>query len=141
MSAATPTNPRQRQAAASSSGPLSRRAFLVRTGAVATALGTLDLLAQVAWIPARPAMAATQLPDIQFDLDAFVPPAQTIDGVLVRFPPVNTVFLTASLARNPSKTDQRRLSDALNTIEANYPYAAGGVMTHIAYGLPYFNRL
>jgi hypothetical protein len=113
----------------------------VRTGALATALGTLDILAQVAWVPARPAQAATQLPDIQFDLDAFIPPAQTIDGVLVRFPPVNTVFLTASLARSPSKTDQQRLSDALNTIETTYPYAAGGVMTHMAYGLPYFNRL
>jgi hypothetical protein len=88
MSAALPTNPPPHRSSAASPGRLSRRAFLVRTGALATALGTLDVLAQVAWIPARPAMAATQLPDIQFDLDAFVPPAQTIDGVLVRLPTV-----------------------------------------------------
>jgi hypothetical protein len=141
MSVPTHANPPRRRAAGPPAGRISRRSFLVRTGALATALGTLDLIAQVAWVPARPAQAATQLPDVQFDLDAFIPPAQTIDGVLVRFPPINTVFLTASLARNPSKADQQRLSDALNTIEANYPYAAGGVMTHVAYGLPYFNRL
>jgi hypothetical protein len=141
MSAATPARRARHRAAGPRPGQLSRRAFLARTGALATALGTLDILAQVAWVPARPAQAATQLPDIQFDLDAFIPPAQMIDGVQVRFPPVHTVFLTASLARDPSKTDQQRLSDALNTIETNYPYAAGGVMTHVAYGLPYFNRL
>src|SRR5258706_6515500 len=107
MSLPTPASQPRHRAAGPRPGSMSRRAFLARTGALATALGTLDILAQVAWVPARPAQAATQLPDIQFDLDAFVPPAQMIDGLQVRFPPVHTVFLTARLARDPSKTDQR----------------------------------
>src|SRR5882762_11964813 len=101
-------------AAATSLGArqLTRRGLLVGTGALATALGTLDILGKLAWIPERPAFAATTLPDIQFDLDAFVPPAQVIDGVQVRFPPIHTVFVTARLARTPSKADQQRLSAA-----------------------------
>jgi hypothetical protein len=130
----TPSDSRHRR-------PLTRRAFLTRTGALATALGTLDVLAQVAWVPDRPASAATQIPDVQFDLDPYIPPAQVIDGVRVRFGPVHTVFATARLARTPTKTDQRILADALATIEANYPWAPGGVITHVAYGLPYFRRL
>ncbi len=119
---------------------LSRRAFLARTGALATALGTLDLLAQLAWVPARPAMAATQIPDIQFDLDPYLPPAQVIDGIQVRFPPVHTVFATAALARTPTRADQQRLANALATIETYYPWSPNAVMTHVSYGLPYFRR-
>jgi hypothetical protein len=118
-----------------------RRDFLVRAAALATALGTLDLLAQLAWIPQRPAYAATSIPDVQFDLDPYIPPPQSIDGVPVRFGPVHTVFATARLARTPTKADQQRLADALATIEANYPWAPGGCLTHLAYGLPYFRRL
>src|SRR5207249_1292824 len=67
--------------------------------------------------------------------------ATTIDGVTVRFGPIQTVFATARLSRPPTKADQQRMADALATIEANYPWAPGGVITHVAYGLPYFRRL
>jgi hypothetical protein len=121
--------------------PINRRAFLLRAGALATALGTLDLLATVAWVPQRPAYGAIAIPDVQFDLDPYIPAATTIDGVTVRFGPIHTVFATARLSRPPTKADQQRLADALATIEANYPWAPGGVITHVAYGLPYFRKL
>jgi hypothetical protein len=70
-----------------------------------------------------------------------MPAAQTIDGVQVGMPPVHTVFLTARLARTPSKADQVRMESALRTIESNYPYAPGGVFTHVAYSDNYFGRL
>ena len=31
--------------------------------------------------------------------------------------------------------------NALNTLEATYPFAAAGILTFISYGIPYFNRL
>lgn len=103
------------------------------------------MLEKLAWIPERVALAdttaATVFPDIQFDIGAFTAPARNFDGVMAALPPVNTVFLTASLSRAPSKADQGRMENALKTIEANYPYAAGGVMTHVSYSNTYFNRL
>jgi hypothetical protein len=108
------------------------------------AVGTLGLLDQFAWIPDRVAWAdpsTLAFPDIQFDLSPFMPPAQTIDGVPVGMPPIHTVFVTARLARTPSKADAGRMEAALQTIEANYPYAPGGVMTHVSYSDNYFGRL
>jgi hypothetical protein len=61
--------------------------------------------------------------------------------VLINQPPVHTVFTTATLRRTPTKADQQMLSQALATIEANYPFAAGGIITFISYGIPYFRRL
>ena len=126
-------------------GPvLSRRAVLRDTAAVATALGTLELVGRFGRTPERMALAdvsTTALPDIQHDIGAFIAPAQTINGVLVQLPPANTVFLTARLLRTPTRTDQTNLANALNTIEANYPFSAGGIITFISYGIPYFNRL
>jgi hypothetical protein len=85
--------------------------------------------------------ASTALPDIQFDIAAYLPPAQTIDGVQVQFGPVHTVFATAQLLRTPTRADQRLLRGALGTIESHYPFSPAGVFTFVAYGLPYFRRL
>jgi hypothetical protein len=119
----------------------SRRTML-RTSAFATALATLDLVGKAAFLPARPAVAATaSLPDIQFDIGNFIAGPQTIDGIVVQLPPVNTTFLTARLTRTPTRQDQASFANALAALEHNYPFAAGGVMTFVAYGIPYFNRL
>jgi hypothetical protein len=101
------------------------------------------MLEKLAWIPDRVAVAdeINALPDVQFDIGAFCPPPRTFDGILAGMPPINTVFPTARLNRAPSKADQGRMENALQTIEANYPYAAGGIFTHVAYSNTYFNRL
>src|SRR5947208_16433023 len=70
-----------------------------------------------------------------------MPPARNIHGLLIGMPPVHTIFLTARLARTPSRADQGRMESALLTIEANYPYAPGGVFTHVSYSDNYFARL
>jgi hypothetical protein len=122
--------------------PLSRRSILRATGAFTGALGTLAMLEKLAWIPEREAWAEeVTFPDVQFDLGPFSPPARTFDGILVGMPPINTVFLTARLSRAPSKADAGRLESALRTIEANYPYLPGGIITHVAYSNTYFDRL
>jgi hypothetical protein len=124
--------------------PVSRRGALRMGGAFAGALGTLGLVGELAWMPERVAWADPSIlafPDVQFDLAPFMPPAQTRDGVQFAMPPVHTVFVTARLARAPSKADQGRMDAALRTIEANYPYSPGGVMTHVAYSDNYFARL
>jgi hypothetical protein len=100
------------------------------------------MLDPLAWNPKRLAHAApATLPDIQFDIGDFIGPAETIDGVVVRFGPVFTHFVTARLSRTPSEHDQNVLAHALDTIEAHYPFSPAGVFTFIAYGLPYFKRL
>ena len=124
--------------------PVSRRHAFRIGGAFAGALGTLGLVGELAWMPERVAWADPSIlafPDVQFDLAPFMPPAFTRDGVQVAMPPVHTVFVTARLARAPSKADQARMEAALLTIEANYPYSPGGVFTHVAYSDNYFGRL
>jgi hypothetical protein len=122
--------------------PVSRRIAL-RAGAITGAIGTLAFLQDGILVPQRLAMAdpATAFPDIQFDLGPFSPPAVTYDGIPIGMPPVNTVFLTATLTTRPSRADQSRMESALRTIEANYPYAPGGVITHVSYSDNYFARL
>jgi hypothetical protein len=123
---------------------VSRRGLLIGGGAAAATLALPEVLQQLSWIPNRVAQAdtaAASLPDIQFDLGAFMPPAQTFDGILVGMPPVHTIFLTARLSGAPSHADQGRMENALRTIEANYPYAPGGVFTHVSYSDTYFGRL
>lgn len=110
-------------------------------GAAATTLAGIDALA---WAPKRVANAAaasTSFPDIQFDIGNFIAPAQTLNGILFRFGPVYTVFLTAKLNFAPTRFDQADLENALETIEATYPFSPGGIFTFIAYGLPYFRKL
>jgi hypothetical protein len=118
----------------------SRRAAL-RGGGAALVAAQAGLLEQLAWEPGRLALAATSPPDIQFDIGNFIAPAVTVNGVLVRFATVFTLFVPARLNRTPSKADQATLANALNTIEANIPFSPSGVFTFVSYGLPYFRRL
>jgi hypothetical protein len=60
---------------------------------------------------------------------------------MMQMPPVHTVFLTARLLRTPNRTDQATMARAMDTLEANYPFAAGGLISFVSYGLPYFRRL
>jgi hypothetical protein len=120
------------------------RRDLLRLGLTGVAATTLAGIDRLAWAPRRLALAAsasTSFPDIQFDIGNFIAPAQTINGILFRFGPVYTVFLTAQLNFAPTRFDQADLENALETIEAVYPFSPGGVFTFIAYGLPYFRKL
>lgn len=123
--------------------PFSRRSVLKLGGLGLASLATLGALEAVSIIPKRLAHAtpATTISDIQFDIGNFIAPAQLHNGILFSFGPVFTLFATATLTRTPSKHDQRVLADALNTIEANYPFSPSGVFVFTAYGLPYFKRL
>ncbi|MGH2481196.1 MAG: hypothetical protein ACRDHW_16190, partial [Ktedonobacteraceae bacterium] len=123
--------------------PVSRRDIL-KVGGVGVTAATLASVASVSsWMPKRVAhaMSDTAFPDIQFDLGAFVHPAQTIAGIPVDFGVTYTFLAPAALTRNPSKADQATLTRALNTIEANFDFSPSGIFTIVAYGLPYFNRL
>ncbi|HEX7737957.1 MAG TPA: hypothetical protein VF458_24135 [Ktedonobacteraceae bacterium] len=126
------------------------RRHLLKKGAISIVSATTvaSALETLAFIPQRVALAApasTNLPEIQFDLGNFIPPAQTFnDGggsVLLRFGPVYTLFLTMKLTRFPTLTDYQSLNDALARIESVYPFSPSGVFTIISYGLPYFRRL
>jgi len=137
--------------------PISRRKMLklgvgIGVGTLGITASTLGILEATVWAPRRvhiPAAVPFKWPGIQFDIGNFIPPALVFDpegnvatqGVLFRFGPVYTLFLTAQLTRMPTKDDQKVLEDALNTIETNYPFSPGGTFTFISYGLPYFNRL
>jgi len=129
-----------------------RSVVMSRRSALKAGTATAFLLTQAAMFeglvvaPARPALAATAFSDIQFNMGAFVHPAQIFnDGagnVTAQFPVVYTLFLPVSLTRTPTKTDQHMLYNALLTIEAEYPASPSGVLIFsISYGLPYFNRL
>jgi hypothetical protein len=123
--------------------PVSRRSLL-KLGLASSAATTLAGIDALAWAPKRIAQAATtatSFPDIQFDIGNFIAPAQTINGISFRFGPVYTVFLTAKLNRTPTHSDQSDLENALETIEAVFPFSPSGIFTFVAYGLPYFRRL
>ncbi len=86
---------------------VSRRAML-KLGALGVAASTLGILEAQAWLPRRIAHAApARLPDIQFDISNYLAPARTIDGVLFRFGPVHTLFVTARLTRTPTSPISR----------------------------------
>ncbi len=122
---------------------MSRRA-LIKLGLLGMSATTLAGIDALVWAPKRIAEAAPNaaaFPDIQFDIGNFIGPAETLSGVLVRFGPVYTVFLTARLNRTPTKGDQRVLTNALNKIETVFPYSPAGIFTIVSYGLPYFRRL
>ena len=63
-----------------------------------------------------------------------------MDGILVGFPPVYTLFAPARLTSTPTREDQRQLAAALAQVEQSYSFLPQGVFTFVAYGLPYFNR-
>lgn len=126
-------------------GVIGRRALFRGAGGLALAMGTVRLAGQHAVLPQRITLTASTLPDIQFDIGAYIAAAQTLnDGggsVTVQLPPVHTVFVTARLNRTPTTADQQNLTSALATIESTYQFAAAGILTFISYGIPYFNRL
>src|SRR5437660_255176 len=119
---------------------LSRRSLLKASGASAAAIATVG---SIAWMPERiaHAMPHTSFPDIQFDIGNFIAPVKTIAGVPVQFGPVFTFMAPAKLTRNPTKSDQQVLANALATIEANFSFNPSGIFVFVSYGLPYFNRL
>ena len=125
---------------------MSRRSALKKGAATTFLLTQAALFEQLVIAPARPAEASVAFSDIQFNIGAFIKPAEILnDGagnVTVQFGPVFSLFLPAQLNRTPTKTDQLALNNALLTIEAEYPASPSGVLiTSVSYGLPYFNRL
>jgi hypothetical protein len=120
---------------------LTRRTLLQRAaglGLAASTLGALDLLASA---PMRAAAAGTTaLPEIQFQIERFLP-AFSAEGVRVRLGPVYTTFATISLTRTPTLADQTRLAEALAKVELAYPFTPAGIFMSLAYGVPYFQRL
>src|SRR5260370_3114562 len=119
-----------------------RRTALKKTGALAAALSALERVGPFSFSPQR-ADAATRPSDIQFDISAFlaVPPRTYGSGVPFQMPPVHTIFLTAALERAPTRADQAEMNRALDTLEQSYPWSAAHLVTFVAYGLPYFDRL
>ncbi len=122
--------------------PFSRRAALKLGGLGLAGVASLSVLEAVSWVPKRvQAAPLANLPEIQFDIGAFVGPGQTINGIKVNFHPTFTLFLTARLTRTPNRSDMQVMNDAMARIESVYPFSPSGVFTYIAYGLPYFRRL
>lgn len=120
--------------------PVDRRTLLKLAGAGGAALASI---AGISWMPKRVAAASTvtAYSDIQFNIGAFVHPAQTIAGLQVDFGVVYTAFSPVTLTRNPVDTDQGILAQALHTIEATYSFSPSGIFTFVSYGQPYFDRL
>ncbi|HZO72411.1 MAG TPA: hypothetical protein VFB60_09435 [Ktedonobacteraceae bacterium] len=123
-----------------SSMPALSRRDLLKVGGLSA--GALAALGAAAWIPTRVARAMPlSFPDIQFDIGAFVHPAQTINGIQVDFGVTFTFLAPATLTRTPSRNDQAVLDEALETIESVFSFSPSGIFTFVAYGIPYFNRL
>src|SRR5215471_2688070 len=89
---------------------VSRRTAL-KMGAAGMLASQVGMLEQLATMPNRVAMAAGALPNIQFDIGNFIAPAFTVNGVLVRFGPVYTLFLPGRLSRTPTVRDQQHLNE------------------------------
>jgi hypothetical protein len=121
------------------------RRTAMKAGAASFLASQMAMFEGLAWTPQRLAMAAGTPSDIQFDIGNFIAPARTFnDGggnVVAQFGPVFTLFVPATLNRTPTRTDQATLTNALATIEANYPFSPAGVFVFVHYGIPYFNRL
>ena len=117
------------------------RREMLKVGGLGILTSTLGLDA----LAVTPVRAETsnrgELPEIQFDIGAYVGPVRTIEGIQFQFPPVHTLFLTARLTGRPGRDDQYALERALRTVEEVYPFGPSGVFTFVAYGLPYFARL
>src|SRR5262245_13394068 len=88
---------------------ISRRTALKASTATFLA-SQLALFEELALMPQRPALAAATPSDIQFDIGAFIAPAQTFnDGagnVVAQFGPTFTLLVPARLTRDPNKIDQ-----------------------------------
>ncbi|HEY7199891.1 MAG TPA: hypothetical protein VIC57_06760, partial [Candidatus Dormibacteraeota bacterium] len=80
---------------------VSRRNVL-KAGMGATLASQLAFFDELVVKPDRPVLAAGPLPNIQFDIGNFIAPAQTINGVNVRFGPVFVLFVPLRLNRTPT---------------------------------------
>lgn len=125
----------------------SRRTVL-KAGAVAGAAAGLVALDGTTPLARLAHAAPSTLPDIQYAIGSYLAPAvlktevgAPEGGTLFGFGPTYTLFLTAKLTRTPTQADRLVLEKALTKLEATFPFAADGLFTHIAYGVPYFNRL
>ena len=125
-----------------SSAAVTRRGALSQGGALAVAIGALRMTRSLTSVPDR-APATAQPSDIQFDIAAFMagPPRTYGSGVAFQMPPVHSVFLTGRLLRAPARADQAEMRRVLQVLEQYYPWGAAGLVTFVAYGLPYFTRL
>jgi len=111
-------------------------------GALGLIAPTLARITPTATAPLRAMQPPRScLPDIQFDIANYTPPAESIDGTLFQFPPVFTLFAALRLTGNPTAKNQSELENALSTLEEWYPFDPSGVFACIAYGVPYFDRL
>ncbi len=120
---------------------LTRRALLKRAAGLGVAASTLSALDLLAIVPSRAQAASSRRPQIQYEIEAHMAPAMTVEGVAVQFAPVYTTFATISLTRTPGAADRRAFTRALAKVESAYPFAPSGIFTTVAYGLPYFERL
>ncbi len=121
---------------------MTRRSLLGRAASLGLAASTMGALEVLARVPPRAAAASGRgLPEIQFAIERYIPPASRVEGVAVRPGPVYTTFATIALARTPTLADQGVLSSALAKVEATYPFSPSGVFTTVSYGIPYFERL
>ena len=121
------------------------RRTAMKAGTATFLASQMALFEGLASAPQRIALASSTPSDIQFDIGAFVHPAQTFnDGagnVVADFGVTFTMFAPARLRRTPSKFDQAVLDEALETIEAHFPFSPAGAFVFTLYGVPYFNRL
>jgi hypothetical protein len=121
---------------------ISRRTAL-KAGTATFLASQLALFEELVVTPERPTFAAS-FSDIQFDIGQFLAPPVTLnDGagnVVAAFGPVFNLFVPATLNRNPTRTDQTTLANALAAVEANFPTSPAGAFIHVHYGIPYFNR-
>ncbi len=121
---------------------ITRRTLLQRAAGLGVAASTIGALDLMALVPARAAAATSpKLPEVQFQIEKYLPPAFKAEGVRVRLGPVYTTFATIALTRTPTQSDQAALARALSTIETSYPFSPSGVFVAVAYGIPYFERL
>src|SRR5215469_715246 len=123
---------------------ISRRTAM-KAGTASFLASQMALFEGLAWAPQRVALASSTPSDIQFDIGAFVHPAQTFnDGagnVVADFGVVFNLFAPARLTRNPTSIDQFKLAEALEEIEEHFPFSPSGAFVFVLYGLPYFRRL
>jgi hypothetical protein len=121
---------------------VTRRGVLGLGGALAVAMGALQMTRSLSVVPRR-APVTVDPSDIQFDIAAFMagPPRTYGSGVSFQMPPVHTVFVTGRLLRAPARADQAEMLRVLRALEQYYPWGAAGLVTFVAYGLPYFSRL
>ncbi len=120
---------------------LTRRSAVKRAATLGVAASTLGALDFFATAPPRAEAAKSALPEIQYQIEKYLAAPVGVERVRVRFAPVYTVFLTATLTRTPASADQSALAAALAKVEAAYPFTPAGVFMTIAYGIPYFERL